>query len=387
MTRRRMCPLWPGRTHRLLAALWLVALALPAAAHKSSDAYLTWRADGAVVHERIDVALRDLDRELQLDADDDGQLRWGEVRQRWTDIAQRVGRELRWRADGRRCSADAPAAPALDEHSDGRYAVLQRTWRCDGPVTALEVDYRLFERSDATHRGIAHVPGARTALLVPGGGPQRFELQAAAGAPPGHSFAGFVGEGLHHILVGADHVLFLLTLLVVAVWRREGGHWVAVERAAPAWREAARLVTAFTAGHSVTLALAASGVLAPPSRWVESLIAISVCVAAVDNLRPFVRAPRALVVLLFGLVHGFGFAGPLQDLGLGRADLWRPLLGFNLGVELGQLVIVAVVLPLALWLRYAPAYGRWVVRGGSGAVALLATVWTLERSLELQLLP
>ena len=118
-----------------------------------------------------------------------------------------------------------------------------------------------------------------------------------------------------------------------------------------------------------------------------ALATASGVVAAVDNLRPIVPAPRWMVVAAFGLVHGFGFAGPLQELGLSRDRLWHPLLGFNLGVELGQLAIVALVLPLALALRRTPLYGRWVVRGGSGAVAALALAWTLERSLELQLLP
>lgn len=367
-----------------LLVLWLALVAAPALAHKSSDAYLSWRIDGASVDERIDVALRDLDRDLELDADADGRLTWGEVRQRQGAIEALVDAGLRWTADGQACTAGARQPLQLDTHTDGRYAVLQRRWTCATPVRALQLDYRLFERSDATHRGLARVDGPTSAqaVLVPGAGPQQL-----AAVPPLQAFAGFVGEGLHHILVGADHVLFLLTLLVVAVWRRDGARWVPVDRAASAWFETARLVTAFTAGHSVTLGLAAAGVLAPPARWVESLIAASVLLAAVDNLRPFVPAPRWQVAMVFGLVHGFGFAGPLQSLGLAPGQLWQPLLGFNLGVELGQLAIVAVALPLALRLRAAPPYGRWVVRGGSTAVAALALAWTLERSLELQLLP
>jgi len=112
-----------------------------------------------------------------------------------------------------------------------------------------------------------------------------------------------------------------------------------------------------------------------------------VLVAAIDNLRPFVRGPRWLMVSVFGLVHGFGFAGPLQDLGLRQGALALPLLGFNLGVELGQLALVALLLPLATALRGARWYRLAVVRGGSAAVATLAFTWTLERSLSLHLLP
>ncbi len=182
-------------------------------------------------------------------------------------------------------------------------------------------------------------------------------------------------------------MLFLVTLLMVAVWRRQGDGWVARESAASAWRETLLLVSAFTLAHSLTLALAAFGVLAPPSRWVETVIAASVLVAAIDNLWPFLNAPRWTMVSVFGLAHGFGFAGPLQALGLERGNLALPLLGFNLGVELGQLAIVAVLLPLACALRAAPLYRFAVVRGGSFAIATLATLWVVERGLDLNLMP
>jgi hypothetical protein len=254
-------------------------------------------------------------------------------------------------------------------------------------VGELELDYRLFAASDATHRGLARIVGAASyqVPLVPGAGVQRFAMHAGNG-PPGRSFAGFIGQGMHHIAIGLDHVLFLVTLLMVAVWRRDGSGWVPRESASSAWGETLRLVTAFTLAHSFTLALAATGVLAPPSRWVESLIAASVLVAAIDNLRPFVRAPRWVMVSLFGLAHGFGFAGALQDLGLREGELALPLLGFNLGVELGQLALVALLLPVASLLRGRRWYRLAVVRGGSVAVALLALMWTLERSLEIELL-
>ena len=226
-------------------------------------------------------------------------------------------------------------------------------------------------------------------MLVPGAAPQRLAVTASAGAS-GLSFVGFVAEGMHHIAIGLDHVLFLVVLLMVAVWRRvptAGGGWVPRARAASAWRETLHLVTAFTVAHSLTLALAALGVLAPPSRWVESLVAVSVLVTALDNIRPFLPGPRWGAVAVFGLVHGFGFAGPLQDLGLVQGQLALPLLGFNLGVELGQLALVALLLPLALALREAQLYRRVVVHGGSALVALLALGWTLERVFVIELLP
>ncbi len=372
---------------RLLCASLAVA-AGAAQAHKSSDAYLNWQVDGARIEQRVDIALRDLDRELALDADGDGQLTWGEVRTRWPEIEQLADRAITLDA-GVHCRITERSPPRLDEHTDGHYVVLQQQRQCDAAVAGLAVQYRLFSASDATHRGIARIQaGAATqqAVLVPGAQTQRFAVDA--GTPDAaRGFRSFVAEGMHHIAAGLDHLLFLVSLLIVAVWRREGHDWVPRETAASAWSETLRLVTAFTAAHSITLALAALGVLAPPSRWVESLIAATVLVAALDNLRPFLRMPRWMMVSLFGLVHGFGFAGPLQDLGLERGHLVLPLLGFNLGIELGQLALVALLLPAAVALRRAPVYRRALVPGASAAVALLALVWMLERSLGLSLLP
>ena len=125
----------------------LVVLVGPAQAHKPSDAYLSWRLDGSAVEQRFDIALRDLDRELALDADNDGQLSWGEVRQRWPDIVRLADQGLRVTADGQRCEIVATQPPQLDRHTDGHYAVLQRRLQCGAAVHQLEVDYRLFAAS------------------------------------------------------------------------------------------------------------------------------------------------------------------------------------------------------------------------------------------------
>lgn len=382
--------LWRGPA---VVLLW-AACPLLAQAHKPSEAYLTLTVgDDSRIEQRLDVALRDLDRDLDLDADGDGALSWRELRTRWDAFERLADDAVALDADGAPCRRIATGAPAIDEHIDGRYAVLRRTLRCTGdaaPAT-LAIAYRLFANSDPTHRGIARIdvagqPAPLTRVLVPGDPALTLALGGPAAAHGLGRAGAFFAEGLHHIAIGADHLLFLVTLLMVAVWRRSGDGWVPRAAARSAWREALRLVTAFTVAHSLTLGLAAAGVLAPPSRWVESLIAVSVLVAAVDNLRPFLPGPRWMTVAAFGLVHGFGFAGPLQDLGLRGGDLAAPLLGFNLGVEAGQLIVVVLLLPLALRLRASDAYRRWIVRPGSAMVALLALLWTVERALAIPLL-
>lgn len=304
------------------------------------------------------------------------------MRTRWPDIERLAADGLRFTADGAPCALQRRDPPQLDDHSDGRHAVLVSHWRCPAAVRELQIDYRVFERTDAGHRALARLAGAagEPLVLMPGAGPQRLGVE-------GRGLAGFVVEGMAHIASGLDHVLFLVTLLLVAVWRRDGAGWAPRASARGAFAETLRLVTAFTVAHSITLGLAASGVIDPPTRWVESLIALTVLLAALDNLRPFVPGPRWAMVGVFGLVHGVGFAGPLKDLGLRGAELVLPLLGFNVGVELGQLAVVALLLPAALALRGRAAYRRWIVPAGSSAIAVLAALWLAERSLALQLLP
>ena len=137
-------------------------------------------------------------------------------------------------------------------------------------------------------------------------------------------------------------------------------------------------------GRAAALA-AFGGVCQLPSRLVESAIAVSVILAALNNLWPVVRRGRWLVAFGFGLIHGFGFAGVLAELGLPRDALLLALVGFNLGVEAGQLAIVAVFLPLAFLLRDTWAYRRVVALGGSAAIALLATLWLVERAFDVKL--
>lgn len=371
----------------MAALLWPLA----ARAHKPSDAYLHLQVQGTQVEQRFDIALRDLERDLALDTNDNGLLEWAEVRTRWADIDQFAQGGLTLAADGKPCVAGPVGAAMLDEHSDGRYALLTRRWDCPAAVRRLEVTYTLFAQTDPTHRGIVRVQQgehSRTAVLAPGPAAQPFDLAAPGATGTGSvGFVGFVKEGIHHILIGTDHVLFLLVLLLPAVLVRAAptGEWRAAPRLRPVLLDVLRIVTAFTVAHSITLGLAAFDVLDPPSRWVESIIAASVVLAALNNLFPVVREGRWKLTFAFGLVHGFGFAGALKGLGLTQGALALPLFGFNLGVELGQLVIVAAFITLVWALRDTRLYRSVGLRAGSMAIAVLALAWSVERAFDLSL--
>ncbi len=143
------------------------------------------------------------------------------------------------------------------------------------------------------------------------------------------------------------------------------------------------MVTAFTLAHSITLSLAALEIISLPSRLVESAIAASVVFAALNNLRGTIESKRWVMAFAFGLIHGFGFASVLADLGLPQGALVLALVGFNAGVELGQLAIVAVFLPLAFALRGTSFYRVGVLKAGSVLVAMLAAWWLVQRLFDL----
>ena len=145
------------------------------------------------------------------------------------------------------------------------------------------------------------------------------------------------------------------------------------------------IITAFTLAHSITLSLAALELVTLPSRWVESVIAGSVMLAALHNLFPIIQVRRWIVGFVFGLVHGFGFASVLADLALPATSMFVALAGFNIGVEVGQLCIVSAFLPLAYVIRHSWTYRYLAVQLGSVCIAGLAFIWFLERSLDLQL--
>ncbi len=193
-------------------------------------------------------------------------------------------------------------------------------------------------------------------------------------------------QGLWHIWIGFDHILFLLSLLLPAVLVYQSRRWVPAEGFRQGGVEVLKVVTAFTVAHSITLTLATLQWVVLPSRLVESTIAASVVLAALNNVWPLFQGQRWTVAFLFGLIHGFGFASVLTDLGLPSSALLVALFGFNLGVEVGQLAIVAVFLPLAWGLRSTAFYRRGVMTVGSLMIAALASIWLTERLFDVQLL-
>ncbi len=363
-----------------LVALVFLLFSLPVAAHKPSDSYLTLERSGQALRLQWAIALRDLEVAVGLDGNADGAITWGELQA----AAARVNRYALVHFDliysGNRQPVHVTGLQVAQK-SDGAYAVLQM----QGPPIAenvpLAVAYRLLFALDPTHRGlIAYSDGRQYVTRVVSPETPQVEFPIS-GTSRLRVFADYLTEGVWHIWVGFDHILFLLTLLLpaVLVYRRRA--WSPVEEPRAALGDTVKTVTAFTLAHSITLSLATLQLVVLPSKLVETAIAVSVLITALNNLRPLFPHSRWLLAFVFGLIHGFGFAGVLTDLGLPASALITALAGFNIGVELGQLAIVFLVLPLMLLLRRHSLYRIVVLKGGSLAAALIAAVWMFERAL------
>lgn len=368
---------------RRLLLIVLLLMGAPVLAHKASDSYLVLDVRGQQVAGQWDIALRDIDFSIGLDADGNGEITWGELRARHTEVAAWALSALNLERGGV-CPLQV-TQHQVDEHTDGAYAVLKLAGTCPSIEGELGVNYRLLFDQDALHRGLLRVDldgVTHSAIMAPEAAVQRFSAEKPSLLA---QFGQFFVQGVWHIWIGFDHILFLLSLLLPVVLVREAGRWRGVGRFGEALREVLWVVTSFTVAHSITLSLAALGLVSLPSRLVESAIAFSVVLAALNNLKPVVNERRWLIAFVFGLIHGFGFASVLAELGLPADTLVLSLVGFNVGVEAGQLAIVAVFLPVAFWLRNTSLYRQGVFVGGSLLTLLIALVWLAERALDLKL--
>ncbi len=343
----------------------LLALALAtrvAGAHDAGVSRGEYRASGAVLHARYVFSGAELATTFrELDTDHDHALSPAEVADGTSAFAAEVLDATHVTEDGDACPSRLEAASLRD----GDAVEVRASFVCPRVIRHLAIDLELLESFPAGHTHLALVAlDGRETPIVASRAHERLEIEASRADPEATSFARMVAMGVRHILTGYDHLAFLLALLLL------GGRV----------RALVGVVTAFTVAHSLTLALAALRVVSLRPSFVEPAIALSIVYVALENL--VVRDPsnRWRLTFVFGLLHGFGFAGALTDLDLPRAQLPVALFGFNLGVELGQLAVLAVLLPVLLRARRREWFRRWGVSVLSVALALAGGVWFVGRA-------
>jgi len=361
-----------------LIAASIVALAAPASAHQSSVKYTDLTVDGARVTVALTIAPSDATGPLGVPDD---------TRPTITEVLAAKDKVSAYIAtwfsvalpSGVACGVSDPRA---GPDADNNFVVVTWTVTCPETINELALDFSRFFAVDQRHEAIltVHAPGQQVDPIVVRA--QAPKLVVHAGSTS--SIADWIGYGMDHIYSGIDHVCFVLALLLVVVLTRGEDRTWRVRSPLAALRSTATIVTAFTVAHSLSLIAASLGWIHLPTRLVESLIAASIVYTAIENvIRPDVRWRFALT-FGFGLVHGLGFASVLEEL-LPPSHVIVPLLSFNVGVELGQLTIVAVALPV-FWvlarLIGADRYRRFVLPVAGAPLVLIATKWLIERAFD-----
>ena len=349
---------------RMAAAGLLAALTLGAPrarAHPMTVAYAAVTVRERQVDLSLSVNLFELDLLLSLDRDGDGALSPAEIEAARPRLAEYLASRVSASSRGAALPAEL-AGVRPGRSADGR-ATLEADLRFRDAQPLADVSIRCEPLADLgpDHRTLARIVRGDDLTEFAF---ERGTVYRVPEASLGGHFLQFLRLGILHIFTGTDHVLFLLGLLLA------GGTLL----------EVVKIVTAFTAAHSLTLSLAALGLVHLPSRLVESAIAASIVFVALENLLRRGLDRRWLVSFGFGLVHGFGFAAVLAEMHLPRAGLLSSLLAFNGGVEVGQIAVVAAVLPLLALLRRGAAY-RTVATSASAFILVMGLFWLSQRAL------
>jgi hypothetical protein len=362
-----------------LVLLVIAASAAPAAqAHAVSTSFLAVDVprDGAPVELRWDLALQDLVWMVFIDTDVDGVATWGEIQAAEPAIATAVLGQLALERGGAACRLRVHDF-ALARRLEQNFLSVALEARCPRPGT-LHVGGPLFMSGDASQRVLLSArrgDDAFQGVITPDSG----GWAEPTAVSTWRTFARFVGEGIWHVWLGYDHIAFVLLLLLPAVLRPVEGRWRGATGLPQVARDIVTIITAFTIAHSVTLALAVTGTVKLPVKPIEVAIAASIAAAALLNLLPRYARWRLALAFGFGFVHGFGFANALAEIDAAGVKLLPLLAGFNIGVEIAQLSIVAAVLPLI----YAARGTRWYAAGalplGSCALGAAGLVWLVQR--------
>ncbi|MGJ8693357.1 MAG: HupE/UreJ family protein [Thalassotalea sp.] len=363
---------------QFMLVIFLLASIQSAAAHQLSTAYLTGELNQqGLLTGQWQLRGFDLDLALALDQDNNGELTWNELQSQSDVINGYLTEHLTIARGEFNCQLKIAPEFQADSHFNQGYLVANFQAQCplDG---ALTLQYRALFSQDSDHKALVNISSAEQQFSrVIAQDNQDITLAVTAGHLL-NTIIEYSYQGIIHIWKGTDHILFLLVLLLTSVLYREQGQWLAKQNKRAIITTTAWIVTAFTLAHSITLTATAMNWLTVNSRWVEIGIAVSVLLAAVNNVFPVVLR-LAWLTFAFGLLHGMGFAGVLAELGLPKDQKFWSVLSFNVGVEIGQLCILALLLPLLIWLRKFSEYRHYGVQLTSLVIAVVALQWTFER--------
>lgn len=380
----------------LVVTLFLSLLVMNASvvnAHELSSGYLTLNAGEENTYSgELLLKPDDIGQVAGLDTNGNGALTWGEIHQNQPLLERYITKVLSIRVDDSPCEINL-SMPNIRSVSGDSYLVSPIQVMCESDGT-LGIHYDgIFEHSP-THKLLVNVnladqSGSRlqsssksssdntsvTSVLDTDSRSVTFDASTTSLTA---LFISLVYEGVWHIFIGIDHILFLVATLLTVNLVREHKQWQKEPSTSRILKHTVILVSAFTLAHSITLTATALNFIALDSRLVELGIAISVLLTALNNIYPLI-VRLGIITFAFGLLHGMGFASVFADLNAQSNNLVLSVAAFNIGVEVGQLAIVAVLLPLLLWLRHFAFYAKTLMPLLSSVIAIIAINWTIQR--------
>ncbi len=349
--------------------------------------FITFDLNGSQPRAVVDFESDNLEKFMKLDDNGNGIVSWKEIKAHRKEIERFVLSHVDIRVDGRVCGREV-ARFEVYRRVHQSYIKLYLKLKCELPEEAIDLKYDLFFDVDKDQKAFVKIADDNRSKPVVMSD-RKVEVQIVLGKRTlWNAFVDFFKEGVWHIWIGYDHILFLLMLLVPSVYRYRGREPVARDRFGSVLVEILKIVTAFSVAHSITLGLSVSGIVTLDAQFVEVAIALSILFTALNNLYPIVTGHTWMMAFGFGLIHGFGFANVLRDMIIkNSSDFLAMLFGFNLGVEAGQLVIVGALLPLLYFFRKSRYYRYGVLYGFSALAALISALWAVERMFNLSIMP
>jgi hypothetical protein len=366
------------KIYSLIVAVFFIIFINVTEAHQLSTSYLNGRFDNTGVFTGDwQIRLYDIEQAIGVDTDGDGNLRWQELQSRTEAVSRYLQSSLQFIRANTPCNLILETNWKIDNHFNEGYVSVPVRAQCS--ITGdIEVHYNGFFEIDSQHKLLVNLSDQKDiSPRILSDSNRTLSIAAQTGSRLA-AFKEFTYQGAVHIWMGYDHILFLISLLLTCVLIRDKNQWAANKN----WREiivnTTWIVTAFTFAHSITLTATALQWIQLSSRWVEVSIALTVALAALNNIFPLVLRVGWLT-FGFGLLHGMGFAGALGELGLPADQQLLTILAFNLGVEIGQLAIVLAVLPLLMFARYYIWYINISTKALSAIIVLVSMQWIWQR--------
>ncbi len=346
-----------------------------AQAHQLSTSYLNleYSEENYQYKGNWELQISDLEQEITFELDDDKQVSWYEIKNKADVINEFVKKSILFTQNKASCPLVDIGNYRINHYYDEAYLVIPVTYNCSTD-SEIRITYNAFFNNDDKHQALININNVNRVFSKE----DRSQLLNIKKPSYLTTFTQYTYQGVLHIWMGIDHVLFLITLLLTSVLVRNQDTWEANPTKFAIVKKTAWIITAFTLAHSITLTATALNILSFNSRWVELGIAFSVLLTAFNNVWPLILR-LGWITFAFGLLHGMGFASVLKELGLSDNFQLLSVLAFNLGVELGQLAILIVALPLLMLVRNFNWYKKWVMPLGSLAIAAVAVQWCIER--------